>query len=296
MISHVLVATDGRPDTAGALRLAQLLSERNEATVEVLAVQEPVDLYAADYPIMAPGIGPELLQQSAAAIRDAVRQQLEAVGGGATNWTVTLQMGRPARVIARLAADRDVDLILIGLRQPKGVERWLGRDTLLTLSHLAHVPVLAAKESATSLPHVAVAAVDFSDFSLRAARFALACMAEDGVLHLTHATGFSNGSDRWPASAEWHTTYRAGVEQRLQEVADQLGGTRMEIRTHVIAGDPRKEILEFARAREADLIVTGSHGAGFFGRIVMGSVSSELVHGSPGSVLVAPPQEVPGEL
>ena len=55
--------------------------------------------------------------------------------------------------------------------------------------------------------------------------------------------------------------------------------------------------IEYDPSRvNADLIAAGSHGAGFFGRIVIGSVSSKLVHGTRASLLLTPPADVPDEL
>jgi nucleotide-binding universal stress UspA family protein len=297
MIARILVASDGRTATAGALRIARLLAERSRAAVEVLAVQEPVELYAAEYPIMAPGLAPTLMQQTEAAIRDSLRDRLDETGGGAADWPVTLETGPAARILARHAAEREADLVLLGLRQPDRVERWLGRNTLLGMMHLSSVPVLAVREDASGLPRTVLAAVDFSDFSLRAARFAAECAAPDAELHLGHATGFlgvEGSSGR--GEIDWFRTYRVGVEARLEELRQDLERTGRRVSTHVVAGDPGDELLALAESLGADLLATGTHGSGFFGRLMMGSVSSKLVHGARGSVLVAPPEDVASEL
>ena len=54
----------------------------------------------------------------------------------------------------------------------------------------------------------------------------------------------------------------------------------------VCMGGPAQMILEAAKDWGADLIVVGSHGYGFFGRAFHGSVSDEVVHHAPCSVLV----------
>lgn len=54
----------------------------------------------------------------------------------------------------------------------------------------------------------------------------------------------------------------------------------------VLRGVPEREIVETAKKFHADLIVVGSHGRGFWGRLTLGSVSDAVIHHSPCSVLV----------
>jgi nucleotide-binding universal stress UspA family protein len=58
------------------------------------------------------------------------------------------------------------------------------------------------------------------------------------------------------------------------------------VETEVIAGTPEQELVKKAEEWEADLIVTGSHGHGFWKRTWLGSVSDALIHHAPCSVLV----------
>ena len=67
--------------------------------------------------------------------------------------------------------------------------------------------------------------------------------------------------DRFPAAAEFSVT------------------------TEVLRGSPDQQIVERAKEWKADLIVVGSHGRGFWGRL-LGSVSNGVVHHAPCSVLV----------
>lgn len=51
-------------------------------------------------------------------------------------------------------------------------------------------------------------------------------------------------------------------------------------------GSAASAIVDEAVAWNADLIVVGSHGHGFWGRTLLGSVSDEVVHHAPCSVMV----------
>lgn len=59
----------------------------------------------------------------------------------------------------------------------------------------------------------------------------------------------------------------------------------LNITTQIVNGDPGQQLVEIAKAWDADLIVVGSHGRGFWGRL-LGSVSDGVTHHSPCSVLV----------
>lgn len=59
----------------------------------------------------------------------------------------------------------------------------------------------------------------------------------------------------------------------------------LDITVKVLKGPPEKEIVELAENWGADLIVVGSHGRGFFGRM-LGSVSDAVVNHAPCSVLI----------
>jgi nucleotide-binding universal stress UspA family protein len=62
-------------------------------------------------------------------------------------------------------------------------------------------------------------------------------------------------------------------------------GRDPKISTRVVCGAPDQQLIEIAKEWNADLIVVGSHGRGFWGRL-LGSVSTGVVHHAPCSVLI----------
>ncbi len=70
----------------------------------------------------------------------------------------------------------------------------------------------------------------------------------------------------------------------------------MTVETITLRGDPSRELLGLAKASKADLIVCGTHGQGFISRMLLGSVATTLVRGSPCPLLVVPqPRITPTE-
>lgn len=59
----------------------------------------------------------------------------------------------------------------------------------------------------------------------------------------------------------------------------------------VVWGDPATEIVIAANDLDADIVVLGSRGRGFFGRMLLGSVSGHVVHHAHRPVLIVPPED-----
>ena len=77
-------------------------------------------------------------------------------------------------------------------------------------------------------------------------------------------------------------------EQRqvLFAARDTLAGAGIAATGFAPVGDPADEILAAAKAFEAELIVIGARSLGTVGRLVLGSVSTKVMHESDADVLV----------
>ncbi|HIK04565.1 MAG TPA: universal stress protein [Trichormus sp. M33_DOE_039] len=76
------------------------------------------------------------------------------------------------------------------------------------------------------------------------------------------------------------------IEQQLQSFQEQLS---VKSQTEVVTGDPAAEIIRLANIYKTDLIIIGSRGLTGMTRIVLGSVSSQVVEEAACSVLVVKP-------
>jgi nucleotide-binding universal stress UspA family protein len=70
-------------------------------------------------------------------------------------------------------------------------------------------------------------------------------------------------------------------------IRKSLNGAGANVETIVLLGAPSGAIVEEAANWGAELIVVGSHGRGFWGRLTLGSVSDAIIHHAPCSVLIA---------
>lgn len=97
------------------------------------------------------------------------------------------------------------------------------------------------------------------------------------------------GIDPWPADyfQELHKaaleTAKAVINNALRKLSEPLGQT-LKISHEIIAGPVKQVIVEEAESWGADLIVMGSRGLGTWNRLLLGSVSSAVVHHATCSV------------
>jgi len=93
-----------------------------------------------------------------------------------------------------------------------------------------------------------------------------------------------------PDTTEFEKAARENAIRILSETAENLKsfftGRTLEIVTEVLFGSPDSRIVETAEEIHPDLIVLGSHGYSRWERLLLGSVSSSVVHHAPCSVLV----------
>jgi nucleotide-binding universal stress UspA family protein len=297
MEMRIVVATDGSEAASGALHIACALAQRHGAAVEVVSVLEPFPIHAMAYGETVGLAKQELDDAARTARRHHVETQLTAAGGDIATWPVTCELGPPAPSIVRFTREKGATLIVLGLGRHALADRWFGSETALRVMRIAHVPVLAVAAEERALPDQAVAAVDFSEFSRDAAESVLQIIRPGGTLHLVYVLWKPSGETAWVEGRDWPEVQRQRLRGQLDELARRLEGVHgIRVEPRFLEGDAAGETLRFAGTVGAGLIAAGSHGAGFFGRLLMGSVSTRLVRGATRMVLIAPPRTVPAEL
>jgi nucleotide-binding universal stress UspA family protein len=115
--------------------------------------------------------------------------------------------------------------------------------------------------------------VDFSEPSKTAVNYALSLALEfDAELVLAHIAPF----DR--------LFFEKAKVQLIDLIPVELR-ERLHFETMVKSGDVRDEILGIVNDRQLDLVVMGSHGRGYFERMVLGSVTERMLRKLPVPVL-----------
>jgi len=290
MNRRMLIAADGRAESLAALRLARALAETRGMEGEVVTVLQPVTPWVYDPISGAAAVYWDTLDVLKDAQGELVRVQLAAVGGTASGWPLETVVGPCALTLARRAAERGAGLIVMGSGRHEWTDRLLGRETVLDVLRVAHLPVLAVPADHGDLPRKALIATDFSEQSLDAARAAVGLLAPEAEVHVVNVSWTPAVEVAWAALDSWTETYEAGALTRLEEIGRELAGPGRIVHTHLLKGDLADELLAFAERERVELIATGSHGYGLISRAILGSLSTRVVRSAHCAVLVAPPR------
>jgi nucleotide-binding universal stress UspA family protein len=79
------------------------------------------------------------------------------------------------------------------------------------------------------------------------------------------------------------------AQEAVAKAATELGESRpASVTVRAVNGFPAQELID--ASRDADLLVVGSRGTGGFARLLMGSVSNQVVHHAHCPVVVVPDQ------
>ena len=211
----------------------------------------------------------ELLGDS---VSDLARRKLDVLFGPA------------AVVLQQVTRDERPGLVVLGGKHHSVLERWLGGSTSLHMVRAAEVPVLITAGTPT-FRRVLVAA-DLSKAAVPtiglAERFARLVGAELRVL-----TVFEPLPDLPGVPPVDPTEYFALGQETLQRDIWPLVKTPA-VEKFVRHGTVVDTLLRECTDWKADVLVVGSHGKGWAQRVLLGSVTEQLINHLPTSLLVAP--------
>ncbi|MFW5900795.1 MAG: universal stress protein [Halodesulfurarchaeum sp.] len=196
--------------------------------------------------------------------------------------------GRPHRRINGIAGAVGADLTVVGSRGESPLRNRLIGSTARNLARTSVVPLLVNRvERETEDPDVIrqqlfrrmLFATDFSENAAR---------AFDAFSYLRHATEeVLLVHVQTPKDPEPENTDGAA---KLASLASDLEQWGIETETEIRQGDPAAEILSAEAAYEPATILLGSRGHSRLRRLLLGSVSEEIVVQSGGNVLLVPPE------
>jgi nucleotide-binding universal stress UspA family protein len=132
------------------------------------------------------------------------------------------------------------------------------------------------------MPRILIA-FDGSDASRRALERVTRFMKEADIAVVTVARPIYRDP---PFTGYADPTDEEEQRQRLFAARDELQRAGVAATGYAPVGDPADAILATARAFEAELIVIGARALGTLGRLVLGSVSTKVVHESDCDVLI----------
>jgi len=135
---------------------------------------------------------------------------------------------------------------------------------------------------------------DFSDHARAALPFA-ADLAKKywSRLHLLHVYQEAGHIAEFELSSDAKMDYirvahlvGSEMEKRLDELCREIAGELGACEHEMVRGKPHVEIVRYAREKDIDLIVMGSHGLSGLKHVLFGSTAERVVRESPCNVFV----------
>lgn len=286
LIERVLAATEGGEFGAKAVCTGAGLAARAGAELEVVTVVEVLMLPpVATSPIAGATEYEDTFRAEALSKAEA---QLAEVG--VADASIHVHSGFPAPLINRVAEDLAADLIVLGGHPHAAFTRFLVGDTAERVLRMASRPVLVAVEPRGEPFRRILAAVDLSSHSRRVVRTAAAiARSDDAALRILYA------QEPLPPMLVETGQFDEALYSPLGEtdLESQVAGAdlRPDLRaeTRVRRGPAGESVLDEAAEWDADLVVLGSHGFGFFERLLLGSTSLHVLRHSARATAIVPP-------
>jgi len=280
---RILLATAGGADSRSTIQLTASLAMRLDASVSAVSVVSPFPRVA----IAGLHVAPPVVIDDHNRLKSIaqVRRQLGSIPG-TDDWKVDSMLGWPADAIPIAASRLDASLIVIGHRRHHVMDRFIGAETAVSMARHTRVPLLIVPPGHATMPTHAIAAIDFTPSSMRAARLAARLVGPAGRLTLVHASLLAR------ATAEPGTlldVYAAGAKAKLSEIAREIhGDTGITVACEVLDGEITATIIEYAKHTRNALLAVGSHTHGVIEHLMMGSVRTDVVRHVTQPVLIAP--------
>ncbi len=129
--------------------------------------------------------------------------------------------------------------------------------------------------------------VDFSDTSAAALMYAKALADAFGAkLHLIHVLVNWVPDGDFPVSPQLYVDLEASAGRQLEKQMTPEDQAKYQVHLELIHGTSEfVEIIRYAREKNIDLLVIGTHGRGAIAHMLMGSVAEKIVRKAPCPVL-----------
>ncbi len=281
-IRSILFPTDFSPCAERAYTHAVYLARRLGARLHVLSVvyheedlaTNPMSFLPLGNDELALQLGLESYRRASTSDEDS----LDVVN-------VQLQSNSAWRSILDYVSDNDIDLVVMGTHGRHGLDRLLLGSVAEQVVRRAPCPVLTVRQEhpvvrRSGAPPTIVVPIDFSPFCRPTLQYALDLArlyeAELDLVHVVEQVNLPNvyGIDPIPMVA-------SDLQTRSREALEALAGEVLPedqaVRCTVLVGHAGYDIAEFASEQDADMIVIATHGLTGLKRLLMGSVTEQVL-------------------
>ncbi|MFQ5989584.1 MAG: universal stress protein [Candidatus Methylomirabilales bacterium] len=275
---HILVATDGTAKSQAAVRFGATVAQRLAGTLTLVHVmlpsEEPVD---ADTLLRA--------------------AQAEAAKCG-VDATPRAEIGDPADTIVGVRREIGADMLVVGTHGRRGLARVFLGSVAESVYKSVPFPVAVVHEfDQTAEAGPILAPTDFSKGATPAVRTAAHLARKLGLrlvlLHVLAEVLPPKGEEDTEATREASLTLHRDAETKLQAFIKTLGLAPEQVDYFLETGVDSAEIVHVAGQIRASCIVLGTRGLTGLPRVLLGSVTDQVLRESPCPVLIVPSAAAP---
>jgi nucleotide-binding universal stress UspA family protein len=299
-VQNIVVPIDFSNMSIQAIKIATRLARRFAASIHLAHVRQ---FDYAGFSAPAPPVVPFSLITYEQEGEKRVLKELNALArenGVSSAICHVLSGAPPFDEICRLAQEIPADLIVMPTHGRTGLKHvFLGSTAEKIVQH-SPCPVfvtrgnaLQSKNGSRSTIKTILVPVDFSGCSRDGLRYAIGFANKFGArIIVQHATylGYiysSEGNAIYDVRAIQETA-RENAERQMRELVHTVKFGRVKFETVLTEGSPVLDICAFAKDRDADLIITSTHGLTGFKHVLIGSIAEQVVRHAPCPILVVP--------
>jgi nucleotide-binding universal stress UspA family protein len=233
----------------------------------------------------------------------AHKEMTRLMGQETLDWEPLITVGNPANEIARLAADKQVDLAIAASHGRSGLKRVILGSVTERLMRTLPCPLWVVRSPELGFATAATQAIqikkllvgcDFSPDSSLAFKYGLSLAQEfQAELHLAHVVEPPLYDDLIKPSESGETfgqKLRNTVREKLAAMVPEEARTWCNPVTTLLAGQPHEELVKYAVVNGMDLIVLGVRGHSLVETLFVGSTTDRVLRNSPCPVLSVQPK------
>jgi len=225
--------------------------------------------------------GRKVLNDTLKTVEDRTRQI------GPLDISSELMIGPPVPTLVELS--KDAAMVVVGSHGRGALARRLFGSVSTGLVHHAHCPVAVIPDQDPLMPHPSQAPILVGIDGSRASESAIAIAFDEASWRGVELIALHAWSDT--AMYEFRVPDWSQVHSDAEELlAERLAGWEerypdVNVCRVVECDQPARQLLE--QSKSAQLVVVGSHGRGGFTGMLLGSVSTAVVHAARTPVIVA---------